>query len=101
MEIGGSADLEGILCNAIRMFADILVWILLARAILSWFVQAGGDMVRNLYGFTLTMTEPFVAPIRQAMSRFNTGMIDFSVLIAFFAVRLASNLLIMLVQLIF
>ena len=93
--------MEYVLSSAINMFAEIIIWLLILRAILSWFVQAGGNMVRSIYGFTLTMTEPIVAPIRQMMSRFNTGMIDFSVFIAFFAVRLAANLLISLVHIVF
>lgn len=87
------------LCVAIDWFAEILIWLLIARALLSWVAYGTkSDIIRNIYAFTYNMTEPFVDPIRRAMSRFNTGMIDFSILISYLAIRLGAMLLITIIQ---
>lgn len=90
-----------VVCRAIDWFAEILIWLLFARAILSWFAAMGGQTIRGIYEFAVQMTEPIVAPIRGFMSRFNTGMLDFSVLIAFFVIRMVATALIVLIQMIF
>lgn len=90
-----------VLAQAIDWFAELLIWFMFIRAILSWFIQGGNTIIRNLYGFTLVVTEPILAPIRQFMSRFNTGMFDFSIIVAFFIIRFIANALIALVQIIF
>lgn len=89
-----------VLAQAIDWFAEIITWILLFRAILSWFIMGNNMTIKKLYMFTVNMTEPFVAPVRQFMSRFNTGMIDLSIFISFLLVRFAANILISLVQII-
>ncbi len=93
--------MESVLVRAIDWFADILIWLLFARAILSWFVRNNDSVVTRLYYLTESLTEPFVAPIRRAMGKLNTGGIDWSVLIAFFAIRFVATLLMMLVRSIF
>jgi YggT family protein len=72
------------LINAINVFAQILTWVLIARAILSWFAQPSfsnsNQMVflMKLYAFLCQVTEPLVSPVRRLLSRFNTGPMDFS-----------------------
>jgi YggT family protein len=75
--------------------------LLLVRALLSWFVRDPYSTLGRFYDFMAQLTEPFVAPCRQLLSRWNTGMIDFSVLLAFFLIRIVERLLVMLIQLIF
>ena len=93
--------MELVLIQAIHWFAEILTWFLVIRALLSWFVQTPSSPFAGAYRVMVQLTEPFVAPIRNWMSNINTGMFDFSVLIAFFAIRIVASLLIFLIQLIF
>lgn len=93
--------METILCTAIGWFAEILILLLIARALLSWVAYGTQSaFIRNLYAFTINMTEPFVSPIRQATMRFSSGMMDFSILIAYFVIRIGASLLISLIHII-
>lgn len=85
-----------ILIRAIGWFSQIIVLMLLARAILSWFVQSGGNSgsIRKVYYFLCALTEPLVAPCRKFLRRFNTGMFDFSVLLAMLLVEIVARILI-------
>lgn len=83
-----------ILARAITWFAQIMVFSLAARAILSWFVRDPYSTLGKIYEILIKVTEPIVSPCRKILSRFNTGMFDFSVLLAFFLVEIVANLLI-------
>lgn len=86
-----------LLIRAIDWFADILIMLLFVRAILSWFVRDRYSPLARVYEVLLQLTEPFVEPFRRLLARTDTGMFDFSVLLAFFAIRLAATLLIRLI----
>lgn len=89
-----------VIITAISWFANMLVTLLLIRAIMSWFVT---DMYSTFwgrfYGALIRFTEPIVEPFRIFLSRFNTGMLDFSVLLAMLAIELISNVTIRLILL--
>ncbi len=89
-----------VIVTAISWFANMLVTLLLIRAIMSWFVT---DMYSTFwgrfYGALIRFTEPIVEPFRIFLSRFNTGMLDFSVLLAILAIELISNVAIRLILL--
>ena len=51
--------------------------------------------------YSIRLTEPIVEPCRRLLSRWNTGMLDFSVLLAFFLVEIVENILIRIVYYIF
>ncbi|MBQ6621752.1 MAG: YggT family protein [Mogibacterium sp.] len=93
--------MEILLIRAIDWFADILIMLLCVRAILSWFAQDRNSPLGRMYMVLLQLTEPIVEPFRRLLSGFNTGMLDFSVLVAFFAIRFIASLLIMLIRVIF
>lgn len=88
-----------ILIKAVNWFAEILIFMLLARAIMSWFVKDPNSSLFNFYQMLIRVTEPIVSPCRKLMSRFNTGMMDFSVLVAFLLISLARNVIITLLSL--
>lgn len=90
-----------LLIVAIRRFSDILVMLLLARAVMSWFIHSADSPGAGIYKIVIDLTEPIVAPIRKLMANVNTGMLDFSVLVAFFAIRFTAMMLIRLVSLLF
>ena len=83
-----------ILCRAILIFSDIFVWALIMRAVLSWFARDQYSTVGKIYMATIRFTEPVVAPCRKALSRLNTGMFDFSVLLAMILVQAVARLLV-------
>ena len=86
-----------VLIRAIHWFARILILLLCGRAILSWFARDPYSPVGKLYSICIQLTEPIVAPCRRLLSRFNTGVIDFSVLLAFFLVEICENILIRII----
>jgi YggT family protein len=51
----------------------------------------------KIYGLTIRLTEPVVEPCRRLLSRFNTGVLDFSVLLAFFLIQFVANALIQII----
>ncbi len=83
-----------ILADAVSMFCEILVMALVIRAILSWFARDYNSPLGRAYATIIKFTEPFVMPFRNFLSRFNTGMFDFSLLFAMLAIEFGRNLLI-------
>lgn len=92
-----------ILLRAIGWFAEILTLALVLRAVLSWFARDPYSGAGRVYMVAIRFTEPFVAPCRNLLQKFNfnTGMFDFSVLLAFFLIEIVARLLQMLVLTIF
>ena len=86
-----------ILIRAIHWFARILILLLCGRAILSWFARDPYSPLGKVYMITIQLTEPIVSPCRRLLSRWNTGMLDFSVLLAFFLVEICENVLIRII----
>lgn len=95
----GGNDLGFILINAITWFCRILIYLLIGRAILSWFIRSPyvNPTLAKIYKLCVDLTEPVVIPCRILLRRFNTGMFDFSVLLAFFLIQIVERILIMLV----
>jgi len=90
-----------ILIRAISWFSQILITLLCVRALISWFAQNPYSRAAHYYSILVKITEPFVAPCRKLLSHFNTGMFDFSVLLAFFFIMLITKVLNMIVYTIF
>jgi len=64
------------LADALTIFLYILIGLIVARALLSWFpLKPDNPFVRVVY----QLTEPLVEPVRKILPR--TGMIDFSAMI--------------------
>jgi YggT family protein len=78
----------------------VLELMLLARALLSWFVRDQYSTLGKIYIAIIRFTEPIVAPCRRALSRLNTGMFDFSVLLAMLLISAVSNILIRIIYMI-
>lgn len=91
-----------ILIRAIYWFAQVLTMLLVLRAILSWFAQNPYSSLGRIYGILLRLTEPIVNPCRNLLRRLNinTGMLDLSVLVAFFLIEIVSNVLVRIVLLV-
>ena len=77
--------MASILSISIRILGEIISNLFLVRAIMSWFVQGRNNVV---YNFICSLTEPFIAPIRNIILKLSKGnmMFDFSLLIAWLLV---------------
>jgi len=86
-----------ILAQLISWVCQILIIILIARAILSWVVFYGrqyNSPISRIYNILSSITEPIVAPVRRLISRFiNTGPIDIAPLATFFIILIISRIL--------
>jgi len=86
-----------ILAQLVYWICQILIFILVARAILSWIVFYGrlfNSPLGRIYNVLTVITEPIVKPVRKLISRFiNTGPVDIAPLITFFIVILVSRIL--------
>ena len=72
----------------VNLALEIYTFLLLARALLSW---ARMDPYHPVAQFLYRVTEPILAPIRRAMP--NTGMLDFSPLVAMILIMILQTLL--------
>lgn len=86
-----------VLVRAIYWFAEILSFLMILRCIFSWIRPNPYGTLGKIDQFCIRMTEPVVAPCRQLLSRFNTGMFDFSVFLAFFLVEIVAKVLVQLI----
>jgi len=86
-----------ILAQLVYWICQILIFVLIARAILSWIVYYGRQFntpIGRIYHILSTITEPIVAPVRRLISRFiNTGPIDIAPLATFFIIMIISRVL--------
>ena len=89
-----------VLIKAISLFGEVIELMLVARAIMSWFVRDQYSALGKIYIGIIRLTEPIVAPCRKALSRLNTGMFDFSLLLALLLVGAVTNILIRLIVMI-
>ena len=87
-------DLKQITITAIDLFAQVLMFLILVRVILSWLpIKRDSAFVR----FILTLTEPILSPIRHIIQKSPLGspgmMLDFSPIIAWLVINLLTRLL--------
>jgi len=97
------------LAQVVDIVATILIYCLLARAVLSWFVVSGQrgygygarqqSPLLRIYQVLGSVTEPIVRPVRRLLSRFNTGPVDFSPMAAMLLIIVVRRLLIWLLLL--
>lgn len=66
----------------LETFITVLMMLMFARAILSWFVR---DLSNPIVKFLFEVTEPMVSPVRQLLQKLNIGgsTFDFSFIIVY------------------
>ncbi|WP_016954829.1 YggT family protein [Catenovulum agarivorans] len=74
--------------SVVYEFLNIAFWVLIIRAILSWFSQGGYNPAEQIL---VQLTEPLVSPIRKVLPPM--GGLDFSVLVAIIAIQFIKILL--------
>jgi YggT family protein len=77
-----------VLREFIKVFAFVLTWAIIIRALLSWFSFSGAQPVFRLL---VEITEPVLAPIRRVLP--TAGMLDFSPLVALLLIQVISGIL--------
>lgn len=75
----------------------ILIYILIARSVLSWIVYSGNQYNSKLhkaYNVLGQITEPLVSPVRNLMARFiRPGPMDFAPIVTFFIIIIVQRIL--------
>lgn len=84
------------LIRVINTFVNVIIYMIVGGALMSWFVRPG-DRLYPLYMAVTRITEPVIAPFRNITRRFMGGGIDFSPMLAIFAIYFIRNILIRLV----
>jgi YggT family protein len=74
--------------NILDKFLVIMMFLILGRALLSWFDPRGSTPIGR---FLFEVTEPILAPIRAVMPRM--GMLDLTPMVAFFLIIFLRQLL--------
>ncbi len=79
-----------VITTVLSQLINLLVILIIIRALLSWFMQLGRDPLTRLL---LDITDPILAPIRSLTSRIIPGMpMDFSPIIAIMALQFLAGL---------
>ncbi len=89
-----------VLIRAIYMFTELIIFFLVTRVILSWFVRNPHSVAGKIYIAVIKFTEPLVAPSRKALSKINTGMFDFSIFLSMIVIQAIASIIVRLIILI-
>jgi YggT family protein len=77
--------------NLLLVLLQIYLFVLLARALLSWFPIRSGTALATVRGGLVTVTEPVLGPVRRVIPR--AGMFDLSFLVVFFGITILRQLI--------
>lgn len=78
--------------QTIYQFLNIIIYMVLIRAVLSWFVK---DLNNPLVRFLFEVTEPLLAPFKELQSKIGiTGGLDFSPIFLFMVIEFLKKLVI-------
>ena len=78
----------GMVKVALQYLINIIVWVIIAKAILSWFPGAQSS---SLYTMLDQFTEP--APIRKIFGKYMSGPLDFTPMIAIIFLMIIGKLI--------
>lgn len=74
-------------------FLQVIMYMIFARAMLSWFIRDANNPFMKVL---INLTEPILSPVRKLLMRLNIGgnMIDFSPLVALLLIQFISYLVV-------
>jgi YggT family protein len=75
--------------NPLCIAGTLYSYVLIARAILSWFPLRSDSPFASVSRFLVVITEPLLAPFRRVIPA--AGMFDFSFLVAFIVVEIVTQ----------
>jgi len=82
-----------ILIKAVDMFFQLLIFIIFARIIMSWFIR--NPYSNKFYTTLIQITEPILAPCRRLLGRFGaTYGLDFSPILALIAINFVNMIIV-------
>lgn len=85
-----------VLISAVNMFFQTVIYLILGRAIMSWFIRPG-DRLYQLYLVLCRVTDPVLAPARTITDRLGMSRgVDLSPIVALFMLWLANKIIIKL-----
>lgn len=77
---------------SVVQFLNIIIYMVLIRAVLSWFVR---DLSNPLVRFLYEVTEPLLAPFRALQNRIGLDFgLDFSPILLFLVIQMIQNFVI-------
>ena len=83
--------------GSLETVLDILIWLVLLRAIMSWFrpdpTTGGGETYYRILGVLHQLTEPLLAPIRSIMPGGGGMGLDISPIILFLILRVLRQMI--------
>jgi YggT family protein len=80
--------------RVINLFSDVIVALICAGAVMSWFTSSFGRGLWKIYNLIQSVTEPLIRPFRNLLWRFSSQMgIDFSPVLAILAIQFAARVL--------
>ncbi len=83
-----------LIARVINLFSDIIVMLICAGAVMSWFTQSFGPGLWKVYSLIRNVTEPVINPFRKLLWRFSSQMgIDFSPILAILAIQFVTRVL--------
>ena len=77
-----------VLDRCLMIVCNLFLALLCIRALASWLVGMNNSVINRISKISIRLTEFLVAPCRKLISKYNNGMFDWSVLLAFLAVVL-------------
>jgi len=88
-----------VLINAVNMFFQLLIYIIFARIIMSWFVR--NPYANKISVVLIQLTEPILAPFRRLMGKFGANYgIDFSPILALIALQIINQLIVSILRMV-
>lgn len=79
----------GLIQASLIQFLNIIVYMILVRAVLSWFVK---DLNNPIVRFLFEVTDPLLNPFRIIQNKLGiTGSIDFSPILLFLVIEMLKN----------
>jgi YggT family protein len=90
-------NLMNLIIDILRMLLDVVWWIIIVQAILSWLIafnvlNTGNDFVRQIWVALDRMTQPLYRPIRRILPDF--GGLDLSPLVVLVALSILDRVLV-------
>ena len=82
-----------VVIRVVHIMCNIVYLLLLARCICSWMYGMNSPVVAKAAQISTDLTEWLVAPCRKMISKWNSGMFDWSVFLAFIVLEIIERAL--------